>query len=615
MAHHPIGDYALLSNCHGAALVHRTGSVDWLCMPRFDSPAVFSRLLDEKGGHWTIRPVGDFEARRRYIDGTMTLQTTFSTSEGDVVIRDTLATGPNREAHGHELGAFAPHALLREVRCTRGRVPLFLGYEPRPEYGLIASLLYPVDGGILARGGASNWMLSTDLGCDIESHGIHRRLVMRAGQSRRFCLQYASSIDDLPQPWSQEEIDDEFVTTEKAWRHWSKMHQSYDGPWKELVHRSGRVLQALTYFPTGAVIAAPTTSLPEEVGGLRNWDYRYTWVRDASFTLDALWVAACPDEAYKFIDYLAHTSLTKLESGRHMQIVYGIAGEHDLSERTLQHLSGWRDSSPVRVGNDAWNQIQTDVYGELLAAVDRLRDYLRELAPQTRRFLVESAECTARCWTRPDQSIWEIRDEPRHYLYSKLMCWVALDRAISLADFLDAGERVERWRSIRARIRKTILDQGWNDELGAFTQTLDGDCLDAANLVIPMVGFLPGDHPRVVSTIDAIEEHLTDSRGLVYRYLANDGLPGDEGTFLLCTFWLAQARAMAGQTERARQIFERAISYSNDLGLFSEEVHPDSGELLGNFPQAFSHIGLVTAAWAIHQAESSAPASYPTLHQ
>ena len=603
MPHHAIADYALLSDCHGSALVHRTGSVDWLCMPRFDSPAVFSRLLDERAGHWLIRPEGDFQVRRRYLDGTMTLETTFSTDSGELVLRDALATGPNREAHGHELGAYAPHTLLRKLHCVRGVVDVIFEYEPRPEYGLIASLLFPVDDGILARGGASNWMLSSRLGCQVDSHRAHHRFRMHAGDCRRFALQYTRSIDDLPQPWSPSRIDDELQITDDAWRHWSRMHQSYDGPWRDLVHRSGRVLQALSYFPTGAVVAAPTTSLPEQQGGVRNWDYRYTWIRDASFTLDALWVAACPDEAYKFIDFLAHAALTKIEAGRDMQIVYGVAGEHDLSERSLRHLSGWRDSSPVRVGNDAWHQVQTDVYGELLAAAYRLRDYLSDLAPQTRRFLVEVTESAAGCWQRPDQSIWEVRDEPRHYLYSKLMCWVALDRAIAMADMLDAADRVERWDATRSRIRNTILDRGFNDELSAFTQTLDGNCLDAANLLIPLVGLLPGDHPCVVSTIDAIEQDLTDSRGLVYRYRADDGLPGDEGSFLLCTFWLAQARAVAGQPDRARQIFERAVEYSNDLGLFSEEVHPETGELLGNFPQAFSHIGLVTAAWAIQQAE------------
>ena len=603
-SHQPIGSYALLSDCNGAALVSQVGSVDWLCLPRFDSPALFARLLDHNGGHWAIGPNADAEISRRYIDGTMTLETTFSTPDGELILIDVLATGPNNEPHGHELGAHSPFALLREVRCTRGRILVDFSYDPRPEYGLIASLLLPVDGGVLARGGATTWLLSSELFSSIDPISSRFQFDMTEGETHRFSLQYASSIDALPSVWTAEDISKQFHITNEAWQHWSNMHQSYDGPWREQVHHSGRVLQALTYFPTGAIVAAPTTSLPEEIGGIRNWDYRYTWVRDASFTLDALWIAACPDEAYKFIDFLAHAALTKIEGGRDMQIVYGIAGEHDLAERELNHLSGWCDSAPVRVGNEAWGQIQIDVYGELLAAVDRLRDYLGELDSWTKKFLVEVAEAAARCWKRADQGIWEVRAEPRHYLYSKLMCWVAMDRAIALAEFLDASDRVDRWKNTREQIRHTILTEGWSDELGAFRQVLGEDTLDAANLVIPMVGFLPGDDPRVLGTIDAIEKTLTDQRGLVYRYRSDDNLPGGEGSFLLCTFWLAEARALAGQPQQARRIFENAISYSNDLGLLSEQVDTESGRLLGNFPQAFSHIGLVTAAWAIHQMES-----------
>ena len=604
MPHEPIADYALLSDCHGSALVSRNGSVDWLCMPRFDSPAVFAGLLDERGGHWSIRPVADATIDRRYLEGTLTLETTFETQRGTLVVTDTLATGPNDEPHGHRLGAEAPHALLREVRCTSGGVDVAFHYHPRPEYGLIASLLYPVDGGITAHGGATTWTLSTELSCEVGQSRLDTSFQLDAGQCRRFALQHANSPVAAPSVWTGSEIDAQLQLTNDAWRHWSSMHQSYDGPWKEQIHHSGRILQALTYYPTGAIIAAPTTSLPEEIGGVRNWDYRYSWVRDASFTLDALWVAACPDEAYKFIDFLAHAALTKIEGHHHMQIVYGIAGEHDLAERTLPHLSGWRDSRPVRVGNDAWHQHQLDVYGALLAAAYRLRDYLEDLDALARRFLVDVVDTAARAWTHPDHSIWEIRSEPRHYLYSKLMCWVAVDRGIQLVDILDATEHVDRWRQVRKQIRQTILNDGWSDHHNAFTQTLNGDDLDAAALVIPMVGFLPGDAPRVVATVDAIEEHLTDDHGLVYRYRSDDGLPGSEATFLLCTFWLAQARALAGHPERARQIFERAISHSNDLDLFSEEVDAASSTMLGNFPQAFSHIGLVTAAWAIAQCES-----------
>jgi len=389
----------------------------------------------------------------------------------------------------------------------------------------------------------------------------------------------------------------------EAWRTWSALHQNYDGPWAELVRHSGRVLYALTFFPTGAIVAAPTTSLPEAPGGSRNWDYRYTWLRDASFTLDALWVAACPDEADKFFDYVSGAAASQARRGADLQIMFGVGGERDLTERELPHLTGWRNSGPVRVGNGAWNQRQLDVYGELLDAASRLPDQLDRLGPPTRTFLADLADTVVTRWTDKDQGIWEIRGEPRDFLYSKLMCWVALDRAISLADRLDAVDRVDRWKQARDNIADAILAKGWNEKAGAFTQSFGSEALDASSLMLAIVGFLPPDDPRIRATIEATAQRLTDDRGLVYRYLAHDGLEGQEGTFLLCTFWLAEAQALAGELDRARATFERAISFVNDVGLLAEEVDPDSGELLGNFPQAFSHIGLVNAAWAISQAE------------
>jgi GH15 family glucan-1,4-alpha-glucosidase len=380
------------------------------------------------------------------------------------------------------------------------------------------------------------------------------------------------------------------------------------------VHHSGRVLQALSYQPTGAVVAAATTSLPEQVGGERNWDYRYAWVRDASFTLEALWVAACPDEAHQFFDYLAASSAGQVLSGRDLQIMFGVGGEHDLSERTLPHLEGWRGSRPVRVGNGAWDQRQIDVYGELLGSAHRLVAQLNPDHPGAtawREFLIACADTAARRWQEKDQGIWEVRGEPRHFLYSKLMCWVALDRAAALAETLRATDRVPAWRAAAEEIRTAILTEGWDDTAKSFTQSFGSPDLDASNLVIGLVGFLPADDPRVVATVEAVADRLTDSRGLVYRYRTEsgqnaDGLAGEEGTFLLCTFWLAQALAAAGQVARARTVFERAARYVNDVGLLAEEVDPTTGDLLGNFPQAFSHIGLVNAAWAIARAEEAA---------
>ncbi len=600
----PIGEHALLSDCHSAALVSRDGSVEWLCFPRFDSPSVFARLLDDQAGHWSIHPTGDFRATRRYLDKTMVLETTFTTSTGSATLVDALAMGVGHR--GHSLGAGSPSLLLRHVQAVTGQVELEMEYVPRTEYGLIWPLLSHIDGGLAGRGGADITVLSTLVRLEIRTGAAFGRFTVAAGQGRVFALQYGQVGGRAPRVWDKEELAQRLRDTVVAWRSWSEIHQSYQGPWHELVHTSGRILQALTYYPTGAVVAAPTTSLPESPGGNRNWDYRFSWVRDASLTMDALWVAACPDEAERFFSYLSTAAATSLVRGADLQIMFGIGGERDLSERELAHLSGWRHSAPVRVGNAAWTQRQIDVYGELLAAVDRLRGQISAFDPATRAFLVAVADTAARRWTEKDQGIWEIRGPEQDFVYSKVMCWVALDRAIGLAGKLGAEHKVEDWNRARDEIHATVVRDGWSDKARAFTQYFGSDELDAANLMMPIVGFLPATDRRVVATIDAVAERLTDERGLVYRYDTSggvDGLEGREGTFVLCTFWLAQALALTDQPERARTVFELAIGYVNDLGLLAEEVDPDTGELLGNFPQAFSHIGLVNAAWAISQAE------------
>jgi GH15 family glucan-1,4-alpha-glucosidase len=599
----PLADYALLSDCRSAALVSRAGSVDWLCLPRFDGPSVFGRLLDEDAGHFSVRPADDAgaEVSRAYVDGSMALATRFRTRTGVAVLVDALAVGRNER--GHDLGAGSPGVLLRRVRCAEGSVELEVEYAPRPEYGLIHPILAPVAGGLTARGGADVLALSAPVPMAVEGATARGRLVLTAGQAAGFALHHARSWEPAPRPWDQDEIARRLDDTVEGWRSWSAMHQAYEGPWRELVHHSGRVLQALTFEPTGAIVAAPTTSLPETVGGTRNWDYRYTWVRDASLTMEALWVAACPDEANRFFAFLAGAAASQLDLGADLQIMFGVGGERDLSERELPHLRGWRSSRPVRVGNGAWRQRQLDVYGELLGAAQRLVEQLGELDQVTRSFLVAAADTAGRRWTERDQGIWEVRGEPREFLYSKLMCWVALDRAIALAGQLGAEDRVEGWAATRDEIRAAILERGWSEAAGAYGQAFGADDLDASNLMLAITGFLPGDDPRMRATIDATAERLTDGRGLVYRYRAADGLPGEEGTFLLCTFWLAQAQALAGQVEAAKATFALAAGHANDVGLLAEEVEAGGTELIGNFPQAFSHIGLVNAAWAIAEAE------------
>ena len=604
MSDRPISDYALLSDSHSAALVSRDGSVDWLCFPRFDSPSVFGRLLGPDAGHFSLRTVGDASVERRYRGPTLVLETTFRTSDSVVRLVDTLAVGATDTEH--DLGAGAPHALLRTVEAVEGRSEIEFELAPRPEYGIARPLLCATDHGLTTRGGPGTIALSSPVELDIGDGLAHARFTLEEGDRLGFALQWARAWEDPPGSWSQEDITSRLAATEHAWRSWSDMHQNYRGYYSELVHHSGCVLQGLTFQPTGAIVAAPTTSLPEAIGGVRNWDYRYAWVRDTSLTLDALWVAACPDEASYFVRWMVGAAAADVRAGRHLQIMFGVGGEHDLSERELSHLPGWRDSRPVRIGNAAWDQQQLDVYGELLGAVHRLADQLGELDETTRSFLVDLADTAATRWQEPDQGMWEVRSGPQQFLYSKLMCWFALDRAAALADRLDATDRVQGWKRSVDEIRGAILERGYDRGIGAFTLAFESPVLDASALMIPIVGLLPAKDRRVESTIRAIEQHLTDDHGLVYRYQhAEDGLPGGEGPFLLCTFWLAQCHALAGRVERAKQVFELASGYRNDVGLLAEEVDPDTGELLGNFPQAFSHIGLVNAAWAIDQAQRS----------
>jgi GH15 family glucan-1,4-alpha-glucosidase len=600
----PIADHALLSDRHSSALVNRDGSVEWLSFPRFDSSSVFGRLLGPGAGHWQIAPAGQATSTRRYVDRSLVLETTFTTADGVLVLTDLLGLGSDNG--GHRLGIGVPHLLVRQLSCTSGRVEVDISYAPRPEYGLVVPLLAHVDGGITARGGAEWLVLTAPVDLALEDGTARGRITLEAGQTVHLAL-HRSTLEETPaRIWSEAELSTMVENTVAAWQSWSDIHQAYDGPWRDLVQTSGRVLQGLSFQPSGAIVAAATTSLPEGVGGERNWDYRYSWVRDASFTMQALWVAACPDEAVDFFAFLTTAAASSIGPHSGLQIMFGVGGEHDLTERELGHLPGWKDSRPVRVGNGAWNQRQIDVYGEVLGAAAQLADQLGAMDSDTREFLIACAETAATHWVEKDQGIWEVRGDPQHFIYSKVMCWVALDRAIALADLLGAADRVDRWKQQREEIWETVTRDGWSEEAGAYTQYTGSTALDASNLMMAIVGFLPADDPRMLATIDAIEQRLTDDRGLVYRYRTSegvDGLAGEEGTFLLCTFWLAEALARANQVDRARAVFERAAAFVNDLGLLAEEVDPETGELLGNFPQAFSHIGLVNAAWEIACAE------------
>ncbi|MDP9455752.1 MAG: glycoside hydrolase family 15 protein [Actinomycetota bacterium] len=590
-----IGDFGLLSDCQSAALVGRDGTVDWYCPERFDSPSVFARLLDEGGGHWSIRPTGPFETERAYLERTMVLRTEFRTPRGRVTLTDALAFGQGER--GHEIGMRSPHVLLRRVEGLEGEVELALEFVPRLEYGLTEPLVLPTDGGVVVRGGPAELRLVSGRPLDVGETAATTRFTVRSGETADFALLYRRAIAAGDDARTGLDVGEELENTIEGWRSWSGLHRGYEGPYAEEVRRSALVLQALTYAPTGAVIAAATTSLPEKLGGDLNWDYRFAWLRDLSMTLQALWVAACPDEPGRFFRWVDRATGGRFSEDQHVQIMFGVEGERDLTEHTLDHLAGFRGSFPVRVGNDAWRQKQLDVLGEVVDSAHMLRDLLgEEFDEPLARPICSLADRAAERWREPDAGMWEARDKERHYLTSKVMCWVALDRAVELAPRLGGHANTGAWETSREEVREAILKEGWSEEAGAFTGAFGSEELDASVLMMPLVGFLPADDPRMRATVEKIERELMWD-GLVHRW-AGDG----NGGFLICTYWLIECLALAGEVGRATELFERTNAYANDLGLLAEEADGETGELLGNFPQAFSHIGLVNAAWRLSQA-------------
>jgi alpha,alpha-trehalase len=603
MSFRPIADYGMLADCHSAAHVDSSGSIDWLCFPHYDDAAVFARMLDPDAGHWSIRPAEPFTSARRYLPGTLVLETTFTTDSGVVRMTDALAVPEGQRRH--DLGKDAPHEVLRLVEGVAGEVEMLLELAPRPEYGLVRPLFRATpDGGRTF--GSCQLAASAGVPVSVKDATMQAAFTVSEGNSAGFSLRWAGpEVSDI-QPTPASAVGARLADTTAAWQSWENEHDIYAGPHKELVQFSARVLKGLTFRPTGAIVAAPTTSLPEDVGGERNWDYRFAWIRDASLTLEALYIGACPDEASDFVSFMTSAAGGRVRGGS-LQIMYGIRGEHDLSERELPHLRGWRDSSPVRVGNGAWVQRQLDVYGELLNTLFIYKERLGELHPEIQEFAAELADAAAEGWHGKDAGMWEMRGEPRHHLSSKVLCWTALDRAVKLTPVLGSYAKAEAWAEERDRVRAVILERGWSEQRQAYAQSFDSDELDAAALLMPILGFVGADDPRMRSTIEAIARDLTED-GLVLRYrnaaegVNPDGLTGEEGTFVICSFWLVSCLAKAGEVERAEALFDQLAGYANDLGLLAEEIDTRRGELLGNFPQAFSHIGLITAAAEIDAA-------------
>jgi GH15 family glucan-1,4-alpha-glucosidase len=590
----PIRDHALLSDCQSAALATRTGAIDWWPGPRFDSPSAFSALLDDDAGQWTIRPDEPFEATWEYRPGTLVLQTTMRAGGGTLRLTDALAMKPG--ARGHEIGRDVPRALVRRAEVLDGELTIDMRCTPKLEYGLAVPRFTREAEGVTTAGGPERLFLRSDgAPLEIEGSTACSRIRLAAGQQAAWILHRA--VGTYAQAPATLHPGRTLEDTTAAWRSWSQQHAGYTGLHSDRVHFASLVFQGLTYQPTGALVAAPTTSLPEVLGGEDNWDYRYAWLRDAAMTVRALSASACSDESLRYFDWMVRAAVT-CRAEEQVQIVFGVDGERDLSEHRLEHLDGHRGSRPVRVGNAAWRQKQLDVLGHVLDSAWVMRDELGTPDEFTARFLCQLADRAAAQWREPDSSIWEGREGERHYVVSKVGCWVALDRAVRLADRLGAGGRSHRWATARDEVRDTVLREGYDEQRGVFTGAFGSGHLDAGVLLLALLGFVNADDPRMTRTIAVLEDELADG-GLIRRWTG-----AQDGAFLTASFWLAECHARAGRLARAHEVFEQAAGAANDLGLLAEEVDPASGEPLGNFPQAISHVGLVNAALALTEAES-----------
>ncbi len=599
----PIADYAFLSNCHTGALVAPDGAIDWLCVPRFDAPSVFATLLDREAGAFRFAPFGiNVPAARAYEPGTNTLLTTWTTPTGWAAVRDALTLGPRR---GEDLvtphtrpptDEDAEHLIVRVAICLEGEVEIELTCEPVFDYGRVPAQWEVSQEGHRAQASGADLTvrLQTDMAVGVEGDWVRARHTLHQGEQIFCALSWAENLDA---PEDIDEANAHLASTARYWRGWLGRARLPDHRWREPIQRSALAIKGLTYMPTGATVAALTTSLPETPGGERNWDYRYTWLRDSTFTLQALHYLNLDWEAEEFMQFVADLQCN--EDGA-LQIMYGIDGRRDLTETTRDDLSGYAGARPVRVGNGAFDQRQNDVFG---AALDSILLHTRRSERLPRRLwpIVESqAECASKVWRDPDQGIWEARGKPQHYVSSKLMCWVAMDRAAQLAAMRGDSDMQVAWAATAEEIKADILAHGFTKD-GVLRQHYDTDALDASNLLAAIFGFLPGEDERLLASVMAIAEDLTED-GFVLRYRTDetdDGMSGKEGSFLICSFWLVSALAIVGEEQRARDLMERLLRVASPLGLFAEEFDTSTGRHLGNFPQAFSHLALIEAAGRI----------------
>jgi alpha,alpha-trehalase len=597
----PIEDYAFLSDCHTGALVAPDGGIAWLCVPRFDSPSVFGTLLDREAGYFRLGPFGiNVPTTRAYEPGTNIVSTTWNTPGGWVVVRDALTMGPRQGEDTVTPHTRPPadddadHVLVRTATCIDGQVEVELICEPVFDYGRTEAKWTLVDGDrhtADGSGAGQTVRLQTDMALGIEGGRVRARHVLRPGEQVYCALSWA---EGLAAPRDVGEADTSLAATTRFWRAWLRRARAVDHPYRPALERSALAIKGLTYMPTGATVAALTTSLPETPGGERNWDYRYTWMRDSTFTLQALHYLDLDWEADEFMQFTMEVE--PVDDGG-LQIMYGIDGRRDLTESTRDDLSGYAGARPVRIGNGAFDQRQNDVYGAVLDSI-LLHTRRSERLPRGLWPLVETqAKCATAVWREPDQGIWEARGEPQHYVSSKLMCWVALDRAAKLAAIRGDAAQQATWAETADAIKADILAHGV-DGRGVLRQHYETDALDASNLLAAIFGFLPAADECLRSSVLAIADELTD-HGFVLRYRTDetdDGMSGKEGTFLICSFWLVSALAIIGEEQRARDLMERLLRVASPLGLYAEEFDTDTAHHLGNFPQAFSHLALIEAA-------------------
>lgn len=600
-AYPPIKDFGLIGDLHTAALVSRSGSIDWCCWPDFDSPAVFCKVLDKvKGGSFAVNPRGAFNSSQRYLNDTNVLETVFETESGRFKLLDFM---PVKRLLGRRIEPvpIARRSILRLIEGIKGNVEVEVSCRPTFNFARSRSKTEIFERGAVVRSADEAVVLECPIRLGAhDDGGVYSSFRLSSKKKVWLHLTYQRQADVLPPELPPVDPEEELKKTIDYWREWVAIC-TYEGDYDDFVRRSALVLKLLTFAPTGAIVAAPTTSLPESIGGVRNWDYRYTWLRDSSLITYALQLIGYHQEAAAFLDWLNALEISKHQ---HVQVMYSVRGETHLPEEHLDHLEGYRNSHPVRIGNAAYDQQQYDIYGEVLDAAFLYHERVRKQLP--RRWWDEVlflADEAARLWLMPDSGIWEFRVGPKHFLYSKLLCWVALDRAIKLGIHHRDKKRFARWIKTREEIAKAILNEGFNQKLGAFTQVLGGDELDATALMISLLGLLPATDKRVQSTVSQIQKRL-GANGLVYRYLADDGLPGKEATFGICSFWMVDNLALAGRIDEARALFEQVIRYAGDLGLFAEEIEPKDGEFLGNYPQGFTHLALIRSAFHIEKAEA-----------